>query len=297
MEDNHPARRIDLFIPAFLVLAAFLGFGIYLLLSRRANPPASTPPPPVKNGIVKKITGTPTGPVRGIMALKRTDEAAASSLSTTFDVIITADSKGQKITGYDAVLAYDPDYLEFVKQTNPLSGAYRDTVTEANGKIRVSSFLIKPETLPVAFDGNAVMTLSFKALKPGRTELGLEHQKNTKSESNLITENQEDILDKAASLPLHIGDAIDLAEGQTKQISGTGYRIRLVKAAPASPDCRDCIETAQLVIVDPEGKETEVAFRSGGFAGTLMTEVRAKGFLITLNELKNKQVRIFVVPE
>lgn len=297
MEDNNPARRIDLFIPAFLVLAALLGFGIYLLIFRRVHPPASRPPAPVNKDIVKKITSVPTGPTRGVMELRRSDSATPISLSRTFDVAIFADSGGQKITGYDAVLAYDPEDLSFVKETNHESGTYRTNVTDEDGKIRISSFLAKPETQPAAFDGNTVMTLTFKALKPGRTDVILEHQKDAKSESNLITERQEDILDKAVSLPLQIGDAIDLAEGQTKPVSGSGYRIRLVKAVTAQPDCRDCIESAQLVIMDPDGKETEVAFRSGGFAGTLMTEVRAKGFLITLEELKNKQVRIFVVPE
>lgn len=296
MEENVVAKRRDLFTPVFLLLLFLLGAGTFLLIKK--NTPQQKKSSDKKQGtVVKRITSIPSQNVQGYMGIVRKDETELLLPKKNFELIAESDAKGQEVTGYDTIIEFDPALLSYVAIKNLLPQTFVTQVRSTEGKIAVSAFLKDTETLPLKMQKSQLFSVEMRALSPGRSALSIEFQKGSKSDSNLITASSQDILEKVSSINVVVGHEMMLQLGQTKEIPGTPYLLTLKDVVVPSQECRDCVERVGLVLTDDKEKEHSLAFQSGGFTGNIVNEIRSEGFLITLSELKEKSVILFVVPE
>lgn len=87
-------------------------------------------------------------------------------------VTLTGDTKGTEITGYDALVQYDPEYLEVVRSTS--SHDFIDVYPHTNDDyVSLTGVKRITETGKVIFDGSDVATIVFTAKKSGVTALSV----------------------------------------------------------------------------------------------------------------------------
>jgi len=131
------------------------------------------------------------------------------SVEETFLAAVLVDTGSRKTVGVDAVLKYDPEFLEIVEE----DGKFIDfsesdfdmfpggRFNSETGEVRFSA-LIGPEETPLSGLGK-VGTIKFKTLKKGETSLSFVHNLKTAGDSNVAWEGK-DILGKVEDASIKI---------------------------------------------------------------------------------------------
>lgn len=129
-----------------------------------------------------------------------------------FDLTMKIDTAGEQVTGADAVVEYNPAYLEVVAIVNgnffPLFGKHYEINSQ---KIYITGFFTEKNQTK---SGNAIYSkLSFHALKNGATSLQFNCVDKSLSDTNIIDASGNDLISCAELSPVKV------------TISGTGYKI------------------------------------------------------------------------
>jgi len=131
------------------------------------------------------------------------------SVEETFLATVLVDTGSRKTVGVDAVLKYDPEFLEIVEENGKFvdysesdfdifPGGRFDPET---GDVRFSA-LVGPEEAPLIGSGK-IGTLKFKTLKEGETSLSFVHDLRFTGDSNVAWEGK-DILGKIEDASIKI---------------------------------------------------------------------------------------------
>lgn len=131
--------------------------------------------------------------------------SSSYSLNDDIPVKVIVDTLDNKISGVDVVLKYNPQYLNFLK-IDTLESAFSifptPSIYSNEGKI-VFSALVSPQE---DFQGKGeVVTILFRPIKEGKTEILFDFEKGPSLESNIALSGQgKDILEEINSLILTI---------------------------------------------------------------------------------------------
>lgn len=293
MEPSRPLPD-KFFFPLLVVLAILLGTGIFLL-ARRFSGPAARPAPAGKSDVVRKVTPRPskTSPALILAA----PESAGLQPGSIARVLLRADLENKSIVGYDAAVEYDPEYFSFAGADNLLGDSFTMYTRPGEGSVAISSSLKEADTPALSTASSDLAVLQFKVLRPGRSRISLAFEKGSTSDSNLTDTSSRDILEAVTGADMTVGRQMEIAVGQTKEIPGTRYRVKLDSVIKPEDNCADCMAKADLVLLGPEGEGQPFSFSEGGIAGNIPSDVRTGGFLISLSAMTRQNVTIFVVPE
>lgn len=129
-----------------------------------------------------------------------------------FDLVMKIDTALQKVTGADAVLEYNPTYLEVISIENgnffPLFGKHYEINSQ---KIYITGFFTEKNQTK---SGNAIYSkLNFRALKNGATSLQFSCVDKSLSDTNIIDVGGNDLISCAELSSVKV------------TISGTGYTV------------------------------------------------------------------------
>lgn len=220
------------------------------------------------------------------------DSNQYTTVNSSIELIVVADSKNYPIVGYDLDIKYDKNFLKFEKAINSSSDFFDLFSSEKDDSLVITGIKKLTSKETIYLEKKAMVSLQFKTLKRGKTEIFLIRKDHNKNDSNLITENNEDILDKTNNSIIFIGESVSLKKNQSFVIDNN-LKISLKDLQDQQPDCRDCLVQVNL-IVETNGQSKELNFKSGGFAGLVIDRLSAFGHLFLLKELKNNQVIFFI---
>lgn len=144
-------------------------------------------------------------PKENIARLSIEPQSVTTTVGEQFTVSVSADLAGREINGLDAIIQYDPTYLEVVDSNLETDGIqvengdmfdsllYNNVDNQA-GIISVTASRISPETPPVSVNG-ILSVISFQALKQGNTKIEFVFDPTTTSTSNVTeAKTSENIL-------------------------------------------------------------------------------------------------------
>jgi len=195
--DQHKLFFVSLFSILFVVFVILIGAVVMSKNNIKKEEAVSTDNQPI---LSDNLSPSPIVD-NGSLMLKVKDEMSARvNNQTTISVI--ANSNGKPITGYDVIVTYDPAYLMFVNQTS-INTTY--TVYPKNEQGRVILTGTKGlNTQSQIFSDSTLMDLQFRPLKSGNTTVNLEYVAGSKKDSNLVDDQNKDVLGRVEGVRLTI---------------------------------------------------------------------------------------------
>lgn len=138
---------------------------------------------------------------------------AVTSKKTTYvkgDIVtmtVTADSKGDSITGYDAVLRYDPTVLKLNKVLSMVEGMdlyQTDIPAEVAGfnDLVITGIQSISQKDAYVFANTPLVEVSFSVLKAGDASVQMVYSPNHTTDSNLMNTQTQDILSNVQGVTL-----------------------------------------------------------------------------------------------
>jgi len=124
-------------------------------------------------------------------------------LNKPTSILVYSDSNNEPITGFDIVLKYDKNFWQFIK-SSPLLEDYQIFKRINDDEIRITG-IKKPESKVLTiFKETPLIQISFLPIKQGITEFNIVFSPNKTNESNLINENNQEILTDVKDLKINI---------------------------------------------------------------------------------------------
>lgn len=225
--------------------------------------------------------------------LKTKDQTTTGKKEDTVTVLVLADSKGERITGYDVVLRYDQKILDFVEARSLLSD-FQAISTTKDGTVTITGVKKLTTDQPSVFDQTVLLETDFIAKELGSTMISFDFSPAQTNESNLINEQSEDVLADTQGMVIKIGQALSLVKDMTVKVSDEGLSLTLTDVEIPDKNCRDCF-TSAVVRVEKDGLLKMLEFKQGGFAGLMENEKTAFEYTFKLETLTKKEAMIVYV--
>lgn len=209
MEDDREIKNKMLLTGIFSVVGIVLVIGGIMYVAQRKLPEKYI----VKeknliNRFVEPVEPT-LAPLTGVLSM--TDKTAKPSYrkGDLVTITITADSKGDRITGYDAVLRYDPTLLKLDKVTSLAEGMdlyQTSTPSEIAGlqDLVVTGIQSISQEEPYLFAQTPIAEVTFSLLKSGTASIDMVFSPNHTTDSNLMNTQTQDILSNVQGMSLQI---------------------------------------------------------------------------------------------
>jgi hypothetical protein len=133
-----------------------------------------------------------------------TSSSASAALGSTVTIAVVADSAGKNINGYDVVLKYDPKLLQF-SSFKPLEQDFQVfQVDKANTSKLTLTGTKRLNTNPVMFAKTQILEVTFKTLAKGNATVSFDYAPLSRTDSNLVSTENKDVLGSASGLELNI---------------------------------------------------------------------------------------------
>jgi len=185
---------------------------------------------------------------------------------------ILADSNNQEINNLKIVFTYDPTVVQLISFENIEPNLQTEIKSEKEKVVLTGTK--KPTTVTsLIFKESPLVMFSFKALKPGKSYLGLQFSSNKKIKGETI----------------FIGRSTMVVKNKTTAIPGTNLKLQIQSMEKPSPNCRDCLTLVTLKVED-NGKTEDLVFKSGGIAGVLVNQINVFGYTFKLESFGEDEV-------
>ena len=126
----------------------------------------------------------------------------------TVTLFVYADSQGQEITGYDAVLKYDPTQVTFVSVKSVIDGMdiyeTEDELEDGTSELIITGIQSLSQGDPFVFDNTALAEVTFTMADRGPLDIDVVYEPGSQRESNLITSSNQDILSTVVGATLEV---------------------------------------------------------------------------------------------
>ena len=229
--------------------------------------------------------------IRGTLKLLPTS-ATTVNIGDTFTFNLIGNSKNYLITGYDLVLLYDKDKVSFKERKNMLED-FSIYDQQKPGQFIVTG-MSKPTTqTKISFKDTPLLQLTFQAVATGQAEFKISWEKNSKKESNLISDNSQEVLDLVQGTTINIGKKVTLRKNQPIKLED-GVEVTLVDVTSATPECFDCISSAEISVTKNNQKKNFV-FKIGGLAGLMITEFSEFNYSYYLENINSNEVDLIIL--
>lgn len=208
------------------------------------------------------------------------------TVGTTFTVSIVADTQNQFVSGYDAVVGYDPKIATYVSTTNvdPNFSVYEKA---SDTSVAVTGVKKSPST-HAQFRGEPIVTLTFRARAVGNTGIVISYVPGSTLQSNIYNEKTINILQMVENKRIFVGTATTLRIGNSIAIDPT-IRVELTQIEKRAAACIDCQDRAVIVVYKGTEKK-EISFTYGGIAGLMGGKQEAFGYMFDIDEFTNDYI-------
>lgn len=267
----------------------FLGFIVFVFTLMLKNKPRVAPPGQLTD---QRKTATPSlAKRRGFLTLKTKDSKTSYERKDAITLTVFADSVGENISGFDLVLNYPAGIVSYSEKKNLEAGDFDLFGGAKNGKLVLTGVKKLNAQKPSVFQETPLVELMFKPVSTGKAVFTFEAVPDSKKDSNLITDTNEDVLGQTASVEIFIGESVQLLLLQPLRLNGTDMTVTLKEISIPESSCRDCMTLARLEI--KQGTQTKnLEYKSGGLVGYMMQPQEAFGYRFSVEELKADGVKI-----
>lgn len=146
--------------------------------------------------------------VTGRIGLLPKGDASQIRRGETVTMFVYADSQEQEITGYDAVLRYDPAQLEFDSVISVLEGMdiyeTEEALESGQNELIITGIQSLSQSEPFVFNNTALAEVTFNVLQSGEADIEIVYEPGSHRESNLITPRNQDILSTVVGATLEV---------------------------------------------------------------------------------------------
>ena len=227
------------------------------------------------------------------MYLATLDRKTIVGSGVTVKISLFADSMKHVVTGYDAVLKYDPARLRFIEARSTLPDFQIFTKVK-EGAVVITGIKALPtpgltET-PTILSDVGLAEISFEPVSQGTVSVDLDYSYGMTHDSNLVDGSAKDILTKVQGLKLYLGNGLTLVAGSETAIDNS-TSVKLVEVTGPQEGCADCIEYAKIEVRSGGNLKT-IEFKTGGIAGLLEIRDEAFGYIFEVEEFTQGAVRL-----
>jgi len=201
MEEDKEIKNKMLFTGLFSLVSIVLVVGGIIFIAQRKLPSKyKTQEKALVDKFVKQIEPTPTlAPVTGILNLTIKTVKPVYQKGDLVTIAVMADSKGDHITGYDAVVRYDPTLMKVDKVTSLVEGMdlYQTDTPEEKpvyNDLIITGIQGLGQKDPFLFTGTPIAEVTFRLLKSGSAMVDLVFMPNHTADSNLMNTQTQDVL-------------------------------------------------------------------------------------------------------
>ncbi len=156
------------------------------------------------NKTVPKSTPPDQTQIQTTSSMLITSPKTSYTLAEKIPVSIKASSSESLVTGFDAVIEYDPAFLAISKRNPPPLSDFLYYGQNTDNLIQVSAVRKPDQNTIQSFNDNELFSLEFAPLKAGKTTLKIVYLPNSTSDSNIIDSNSNDVLGLVRGLELEI---------------------------------------------------------------------------------------------
>jgi len=179
------------FISSLLVVVvSAIGF-VFLLASK--NTQVKSPSPSVTPAIEEKPEG------RFWLELTNPE----TKLAEPINLIVRGDSNKNSITGFDLILSFDQKQMKFVSQKN-LNEEFEVFRTVKDDVVNITAIKKLNSNTSTVFDKTPLIELTFQPIKSGKSDFRFEFTPQSKTDSNMINDKSEEILEKVSGLKVEV---------------------------------------------------------------------------------------------
>lgn len=235
-------------------------------------------------------TQTPVIKEKGSLTLKVKNNQTFLSYNNPITLYLYASSNNQPISGYDAIINYNQQIVDFINHKN-LQPDFQVFIKKDNHQLIITGIKNLNSTQPTIFDNTSLLELTFQPKTTGSVDFSFEFIPQSKKESNLITEKTEDILGKAEGIKLYLGEELTLTKNQEKALPDGKLTLKLIEIVLPDEKCRDCITSAK-VEVKKDKQIKEIEFKTGGIVGYLINQGEAFGYQFKLENLEKNSIQV-----
>lgn len=225
--------------------------------------------------------------------LRSKDQTTVGKKGDIVTVLVLADSKGERISGYDVVLRYDQKVLDFVEARSLLTD-FQVISTTKNGTVTATGVKKLETDQPSVFDQTVLLEADFTAKELGSGTVSFDFVPGETNESNLINEQSQDVLADTQGTVIKIGQALSLVKDMTVKVTDEGLSLTLNEVNIPDENCRDCL-TSAVVRVEKDGLLKILEFKQGGLAGLMENEKTAFDYTFKLENLSEQEAMIVYV--
>lgn len=153
----------------------------------------------------EKVPVTPVKQkVKGVLKISTKDNKRNFKVGDTVELIVSANSDGQPVIGYDVMLTYDSTKLQF-KESESLDQSFNMFTFTKKGKVSLTGVKrVKPAVSTVMAE-NPIGKIILKATSPGPVKVSIDFISNSLKDSNLMNGKNEDVLGGVEGVDLVVG--------------------------------------------------------------------------------------------
>lgn len=274
----HIPKRVWVLTGTMFLTALALSM-VYLYMQLHALP---TVP---KNALNPLIVATHPG----TLTLETDVKATTYRANQEITVIVSGNSKDSAVGGYDAVINYDPEMLEFVRAKNEMDD-FDFFVTQKTNQVSLTASL-KLSSNAAPLTDAILATLSFKTKKEGATKLSFHYVPDVTTDSNMLSDKAKDILGTVQDLELTVGKKITLT--LNKPVVFEDKKYTLIEATIPDAACRDCLSVVRVAI-EENGKTDILSYKNGGFDGLVEREKSIGAMVYRLEDVSTTSVSLII---
>ena len=174
---------------AFIVLL----FVFYLTMVKKSSTVKTTTTKIVPTMVVTKYKGF----------LELTPAKTDYKIGEMITVKVLASSDSQSISGFDLVVNYDPTKIKYMSNSL-LDKDFQAIVKDKKGVLKITAYKINDNAKNKVFDKTDLVDLNFAAIKASTANLSLMFAKNQTNDTNLLNDQNEDVLTRVTSTAVSI---------------------------------------------------------------------------------------------
>ncbi len=242
-----PSRLLLILIACLLLVAG----GWYVYTNRVTKPSRSS-----QSETMSPTVTLPQGPYMYLESDKQTYVAGDEVV-----VRVYANSQQTPISGYDAVIRYNPEYVEYL-DARSVTDAFSLYTQPSKGTTSLTG--MRPLNDSPAAVSQVVAEARYRVIKTGKVTFELKYSPGGTADSNLIDSSSKDILSSVNRVEVLAGEGVTLVKNKPQKAGD--LTLTLESYSYIAPSCADCMESATIKV--QRGDEARrIEFRNGGIVG------------------------------
>lgn len=196
-EPQHPKINMIKFISGVIVFFLII-LAVFIVVNRKK-------PSDFGENMLTPTVPSPTytSQEKGVLSLKLKNGQTGFGVGQVAAVVVSASSDGKSITGFDAVLSFDPSLLQY-QSSFAQDSNFQVFSSIKDGKLMITGVKNLGVTDPTVLVDSPLVEVNFLTLKSGSANLGFEFTPPSKADSNLIDDKNNEVLGKVEGMTINI---------------------------------------------------------------------------------------------